>query len=100
MLSLFNVCNNLLAGDGRALVTACILAGTVVIITAVTYLATPVWGIRGVALAALCGNAFTTVVSLAACNGYFHLKPLRCLMLSRSDLAYVIQSLGVLLKKT
>jgi len=100
MLSLFNVCNNLLAGDGRALVTACILVGTVAIIATVTYLAAPVWGIRGVAAAALCGNAFTATVSLAACNRYFHLNPLKCLIPSRSDLAYVIQSLGVLVKKT
>jgi len=93
MLSLFNVCNNLLAGDGRALVTACILAGTVVIIASVTYLAAPAWGIRGVALAALCGNAFTALASFTVCHRYYHLNLLRCLFLNRSDLGYVLQAI-------
>lgn len=99
LLSLFNVCNNLLAGDGRALVTACILAGTVAIITAVTYLAAPVWGIRGAALGALCGNAFTAVVSMTVCRRFFQLNPLRCLFVRTSDFAYIWLALGLSPKK-
>jgi O-antigen/teichoic acid export membrane protein len=93
LLSLFNVCNNLLAGDGRAMVTACILAGTVAIIATVTYLAVPALGIQGAALGAFCGNAFTAAASFAVCHKFYRLNPLRCLLLKKSDLVYIRQAI-------
>jgi len=100
LMTVFNVYNNLLLSDGRAMATACILAGTVAIITTVTYLAAPALGIRGAALGALCGNAFTAITSMTVCSRYYRLNPLRCLFLRTGDLAYIRQALGILPKKT
>jgi O-antigen/teichoic acid export membrane protein len=90
---IFSVYNNLLAGDGRAGVTACILAGTVCVVGAVTYLAAPAWGIRGAALAVLCGNVFTALAGTVACWSLYRMNPLRCLLLGRSDVARILQAL-------
>jgi O-antigen/teichoic acid export membrane protein len=93
MTAVFQVYNNLLAGDGRVAITAYILVGTVVILSVVTWLSVPIWGIAGAALATVCGNAFTLIVSMAVCCRLYSLNPLSCLLLRRSDLAYVSQAL-------
>ena len=92
-IPIFGVCNNMLVSDGRLLTTAWILAGTVIIVAGVTYLTVPALGIRGAALGALCGNAFTAVAGLAVCFRVFGMNPARCFVLRRSDVAYVVESL-------
>lgn len=91
---IFGVCNNLLASDGRAGLTAGILLGTLVISAAVTYAAAPVWGIRGAALAVLCANAFTAVGGMVACWRLYGLRPLHCVVPTRSDVRYVLAAFG------
>jgi O-antigen/teichoic acid export membrane protein len=88
------VCSNLFASDGRAIITAWILAGTVIVIAAVTYLAVPLLGIRGAALGMLCGNVFTAIASMVACRHLYGLRPLHCLVPTRSDVRYVLDALG------
>jgi len=84
-LPLFEVCNNLLAGDGKAMITACILAGTLCVVASVTYLTVPSLGIRGAALGVLGGNAFTGLVSLAVCRKLYGLRIRHCLLLQKDD---------------
>lgn len=92
-MTLFGVCNNLLASDGRAAWSAWILAGAVLITIVVTSLSVPPLGIRGAALGVLCGNAFTALVSFGLCRGRYGLHLRRCLVLRRSDIVYMRQSL-------
>ena len=88
-IAISSPCNNLLASDGRAAITAWMLAGTVVVVGTVSYLLIPPLGIRGAALAALCGNGFTALSGLAVCARLYGLNPARCLILRRSDLIYL-----------
>lgn len=90
---LYEVCNNLLAGDGRATVMATILAGTLAIVAGVTYTAAPSLGIQGAALGALCGNAFTVTMGFVVCRRLYGLRIEQCLVLRRSDVAYVYAAL-------
>ena len=90
---LFSVCNNLLAGDGKALLTAGILVGTVAVVASVTCLAVPHLGIRGAALGALCANAFTAVASMAVCRRLYGLKLANCFLPQKSDFRYVLSAL-------
>ena len=92
-LTIFNVCSNLLAGDGRAVITVYILAGTLVVLGVTAFLLVPVFGIAGAALAVLCGNAFTGLVNLAVCRRLYGLNLLNCLFVHRGDLAYIRQAM-------
>ncbi|MBM4017308.1 MAG: hypothetical protein FJ288_03115 [Planctomycetes bacterium] len=87
------VCTNLLNSDGRARTTACILAGTVVIVSAVTCLAVPAMGIRGAALATLCGNGFAGAAGMAVCVRLYGVKLQRCFLLLPQDVSYIVHSL-------
>ena len=92
-MTVFGILSNFLASAGRAATTACILAGTVTMITVVTWLAVPTWGIRGAALGALLGNAFAMAGGFVVCRRLYGLKALNCLWLRRSDLVYARQAL-------
>ena len=89
----FGVCNNLFASDGRVGITVWIMTGMVIIIGSVSYLAIPTMGIRGAALSAFCGNAFTAIVSMTVCTRIYGLHLIRCLLLRKSDFSYILQAL-------
>jgi O-antigen/teichoic acid export membrane protein len=89
----FGVCNNLFASDGRVGITVWIMIGMVIIIGSVSYLAIPTMGIRGAALGAFCGNAFTAIVSMTVCTRIYGLHLIRCLLLRKSDFSYIRQAL-------
>ena len=89
----FNVCSSMLASDGRAMTVACILAGTLCVIAGVTWLSVPSLGIRGAALAVLCGNAFTAVSSITVCARLYGLRLRRCLLATREDYRYIFKEL-------
>jgi O-antigen/teichoic acid export membrane protein len=91
--ALFDVATNVLASDGRAIVSAMVLAGTLVVVTSVTLIATPLLGIRGAALAVLLGNLFSAGASLYACRRLYGLRVRHCLVLRRSDAQYALQAL-------
>ena len=97
---IFAVCGNLLAADGRAGVTVKILFVAVLIIAAVTYISVPALGIQGAALGVLCGNAVSAVAGMIACAKLYGVRPHRCLILTRSDLRYVKNSLRRRSKRT
>lgn len=92
---LFGVSNNLLAGDGRAMVTTYILCGTVAVVVGVAWLAIPAWGEQGAALATLCGSAFTAAVSLATCRRLYGVRPLHCFVIAREDFTYLFRTLRI-----
>ncbi len=92
-LPLFSVCSNLLAGDGRAMTSAKILAGTVVVVGVTSWLAVPAWGIRGAATAALCGYAFDAIVGLWICTRLYGIRLLHALVLTPQDVRYGLRSL-------
>jgi O-antigen/teichoic acid export membrane protein len=98
-IPIFGVCNNMLVSDGRVGITAFIMAGIAATVATVTYLAVPALGIRGAALGALCGNAFTAIGSLVVCFRLYGMSPARCFVLRRSDMAYVVQALRVPLRR-
>jgi O-antigen/teichoic acid export membrane protein len=93
LMTVFTVCDNMLAGDGRAAVTAYILAGTLCVIAGVSWLAIPRLGICGTALAVLCGNAFTAAASLMACSRLYGIRVRRCLFMQGKDFRFVQDSL-------
>ena len=93
LIPIFGVCSNLLASDGRAALSAFILAGTVVVVSVVTWVGVPLWGIRGAALAVLCANTFTAAGVVAVCVWLYGMNPLRCVLLRRSDIAYILAAL-------
>ena len=85
MFPLFNVCGNLLASDGRAGITAVILAGAFVVVSTVTYLTVPWLDIGGAALGSLAANLFTVVACLAVCKKLYGLNPLKCIIIGPHD---------------
>jgi len=92
-MQVFGVCNNLLAGDGRAAIAAGILLGTVCIVGVFTLAAVPVMGMRGAALAVLCGNAFPAVAGILVCQRLYALRLRDCVVLRVSDVRYIMASL-------
>jgi O-antigen/teichoic acid export membrane protein len=93
LMTIYSVCDNMLAGDGKAMLTAYILAGTLCVIVGVAWLTIPTMGIRGTALAALCGNAFTAVTSLAVCSKLYGIRIHRCLLMEAGDVQFIRDSL-------
>ncbi len=91
-LSVFTVCYNVLAGDGRANLMAWVLAASIAILVVVTWWLVPIWGISGAAVGALCASACTAVCGVAICMKLYGLNPLRCLFVCRSDLQYIRQA--------
>ena len=89
----FNVCNTMLASDGRAMTVTYIFAGTVCVIAAVTWLSVPWLGIRGAALAVLCGNAFTAASAITVCARLYGLRPSRCILATAADYRYIVRAL-------
>jgi len=92
-LTLYNTCNQLLAGAGQAAITAGILAGSTVVVCVSTWLLVPTLGIRGAALGVLCGNGFTTLVTVLVCRHLYGLDPRACWVMKKRDLRYVWQAL-------
>jgi len=92
-VTLFGPFNQLLASDGRAAITAWVLAGTAVVVFLVTWFAVPALGLRGAALGALAGNAFMALGAMVICARLYGVRPWRCVMLRRSDLKYTVQAL-------
>jgi PST family polysaccharide transporter len=86
--ALFNVFIQLLASDGKAAVTAWILAGTTIITGVVTLWAAPVLGIDGAAMGVLAGNLFAVVSAIWFCARVYRIRPLNCLLLQRRDVVY------------
>jgi len=88
LASVFDVGTNLLASDGRAIVSAMVLGGTLIVVTTVTLIAVPFLGIRGAALGVLLGNLFSAAASVYACWRLYGFRVRHCLLLRRTDLQY------------
>ncbi len=92
-MPLFSVCNNLLAGDGKAAVTSMVLLGTVIIITTLAVLTIPVMSIQGAALASLCGNMFTALATLMICRKFYGIRLRKSLVLTPMDARHMWNAL-------
>ena len=93
VLSVFMICTNVLAGDGRAMITTWILAGNVLILVVAGYLLVPGLGFVGMAISSLISNTFSAVVGFLICRRLYGLSFWRCLLIRRSDWTYILQSL-------
>ena len=88
-ITISDICYNLLAGDGRALVSTYVLTAQLALTCGVTYAMVSRWGIVGAAAGVCCGNFFSALVGLWVCRNLYGIDPWRCLFMRRSDFAYV-----------
>ncbi|NLR67124.1 oligosaccharide flippase family protein [Chitinophaga varians] len=92
-ITITSICNNLLAGDGKAIITMYILAITFTIVAGVTWLTVGRLGIEGAALGVLCGNIFSAVANLVVCNRHYGLNFAKCVVIRPSDVKTMMKSL-------
>ncbi|SEW52478.1 MATE family efflux transporter [Chitinophaga arvensicola] len=92
-ITISSICNNLLAGDGKALITMYILMVTFSIVAGVTWFTVGRLGIEGAALAVLCGNIFSAVAGIVVCNRQYGLNIANCLVIRRPDIQTMLKSL-------
>lgn len=92
-IPLLSVINSLLAVDGKALVTAKILIGTLIVVTLIIVALVSRIGIAGAAVAALAGNIFTMIVGLVVCHKLYRLHPLDTFLCRPRDIRYVLQAM-------
>jgi O-antigen/teichoic acid export membrane protein len=92
-IPVFGVAGNLLSGDGKALITAALLGGTLVVVATVACLTIPTMSFRGAALATLCGNAFTASATFIVASRFYGLRLAHSVLLNREDIRYVISSI-------
>lgn len=93
LMTMYSVCNSMLSADGRAMITAYILTGTLFVIGITTWFAVPIMGIRGTALAVLIGNAFTAISSLILCRKLYGIRPHKCMLVNSDDLRYIVKAI-------
>lgn len=91
--ALFDVYINLFASDGRAGLTAAILAGATVVAVVATWLLVPAVGFAGAGIAVLLAD-LACVTAAAALGWRLHrVRPSRCLVLSPADVRLVLAQL-------
>jgi O-antigen/teichoic acid export membrane protein len=84
-LSVFIVLSNLLNAAGRAFANIWISAGTFFIIAGTSLIFIPLFGIRGAALGALCGNSFAAVAGCVCASKYCGVDIRSCLIPNKAD---------------
>ena len=93
LMSVLTVCQNVLAGDGRAALMAWVLAVSIVVQFIVTFFLVPVLGISGAAVGMLCGTGFTVLLAVAICMKLYGLNPFKCMFVGLGDLKYICHAL-------
>ncbi len=89
----FAVCNNLLASDGRAHVTAYIMSVSVVIMIVLTCLLVPYYGINGAALAFVFAGFSVFVIGIVLMKYSYGIKFKSMLLLRKSDFTYALNAI-------
>ncbi|HVI48418.1 MAG TPA: polysaccharide biosynthesis C-terminal domain-containing protein [Chitinophaga sp.] len=92
-ITISSICNNLLAGDGKAMTTMYILLCTFTIVGTVTWLTVGKMGIEGAAIAVMCGNVFSCITCLTICKRHYNLDITKCLVMRKSDVQTLMKSL-------
>lgn len=82
----FSVCNNLLASDGRAHITACVMGSSVITIAVLTWILVPHYGINGAALADMIGGILVLATGLLILKRSEGIQMRHIIFLKRSDL--------------
>lgn len=85
-----SVCNNVLAGDGKAGITMKIFIGTFSIVTFLTWLLVDSLGINGAAIAVLSGNFFTAFMAMIICTRRYNFSYYNSLVIKRLDFESII----------
>ena len=89
LMPVFSPFNNLLASEGRAGITAWIMAGAVAITAAATCTFVPHMGMCGAALAVLLARVFMAGSAVVVCAKLYRINVLRCLLVTPSDVRYI-----------
>lgn len=88
-VSIYSVCNNILASKGKAIITFKIFIITFIIVAGLSAILIPIYGINGAAIAVFSGNLFTGIAALLICKKLFGLRILHSLILKREDFGIV-----------
>lgn len=91
--SIFNICYSLMAGDGKAYVTAYIFLGTLILMIVLSFLLVPSFGINGIAIADVISNAsalFAGIWFIRYSNN-IHFKEI--FVINREDIRYVMSAI-------
>lgn len=89
LISFYGIFDSLLAGAGRAGVSAYIFGIECSLSLGLTALLVPHMGFVGAAVATLAGNAAAAVAGLLICSKLIGIRPLNCLVVRASDLRYL-----------
>ncbi|MDX1774863.1 oligosaccharide flippase family protein [Oceanihabitans sediminis] len=84
-VTVYSVCNNILASKGEALKTLKIFIITFIIVTGSSALLIPIYGIKGAAVAILIGNLFTGISSFILCKNLYGLETKNSFFIKRED---------------
>lgn len=84
-VSIYSVCNNLLASDGMAVITMRIFLGTFLIVTLFTWVLVEPFGIEGAAIAVLLGSFFTAGMGLYICIKEYNISLFDSLIIKKLD---------------
>ncbi len=91
-LALAEVWNQGFASDGKAMVTAKILLGTLIIITVSCMVLIPYFDIVGAAISASLGYFFYALAGMLISRKLYGIKISRCLWIKKTDIALIINS--------
>ena len=93
MLSFYAIFDSLLAGAGRAGVSAWIFGITTPVTLGLTALLVPTMGFVGAAVATLLGTTATAAAGVLVSARLIGVRPLHCLLIRRSDIRYLLRAL-------
>ena len=89
----FNVCNNLLASDGRAHLTAYIMGSSVIAITVLTWILVPHYGIKGAAYADLFAGILVFAIGIFLMKHLYRLELKKMVLPKREDYKQLINAI-------
>ena len=90
---MFSVCNNVLASDGKAYVTACIMGLSVVAIAVLTVILVPYYGMNGAALADMIAGILVFGVGVFLLKCFYGLELKKMLLFRKDDFKYVLNAI-------
>jgi O-antigen/teichoic acid export membrane protein len=88
----FSVCNNLLASDGKAYITAYIMGTSVVAIVGLTWLLVPHYGMNGAALADMIAGILVFGMGLFLLNRSYGFSLKKMLLFRADDFRYILNA--------
>lgn len=90
---IFNVCNNLLAGDGRAHITACVFGLSMIVTAILTCVFVPYIGIIGAALADVITSFLVFAIGILLLIRSYGLELKNMLLMKKNDFTYLLNAI-------